>query len=379
MLFGTSKCNFFGLSPEDRLKTVVVEQGGKGSRRLFFNAKTGPKPEDVFEFSLAVDFAVNETFVGDLNFVKWGINCLPEYCKAGKMTTCTYGGTFFHCTPAELTVQMSLDIDIDTVNAPNDLHAETIKVYLVQQETPDSLFGRVGVLGLSPKSDFLTTGSIEEGAKNGFTFYLFAPKGGLSFLDYSVFYQHRYSHAVVVNRCDADIWEIGTAKLALAPGKAVEGLATLNFVTETFFNFKTADAYCLEQIFVICETITNCNDQTANFGKAQTLTITFANSLEIKVQPTDYLIYNAQQAQFKCLIAVSERPLELGLKLFERFPFSIHFDRKDRHFVLENEFEPVKRWSTRTIALIVGLISGILLCAILTVKVEREHSRIKIA
>lgn len=374
-----SKCNFFGLTPEDTLKTVVVEQNGKASRRMLFNVKAGPNPEDTFEFPLAIDFSTPHTFIGDLGASKWGINCRPEYCKAGEPTSCNYRGVEFACRPAELTLRVSLDVQVIFNSDVDTLHSETIKVYLVMQELEDSLFSKVGILGLSPNSDFLAAASAEREEKNGFTFYLFAPKGGLAFLDFAVYYQHKYSHAIERNYCKEAVWEIGVAKLTLGPNAAVEGLATLNFETETFFNFKEAENFCAQQMISICKTIDNCDDKKADFSKAKSLSITFKNPLEITVQPEDYLIYDRERSQFNCLLNPSNAPLEFGLKLFERFPFSTHFDGKERYFVLENEFEPVQRWSMRSIAMIGGLIFAIFLCAILTVKIEREHSRIKIA
>lgn len=370
---------FFNLQPEDQIKVFSDPSDNSSVRQIFF--WVGPNPAEGTQFKLTVDFEESRIFLGDLSLVDYGILCLPAYCQPEEQTVCHYRGLNFKCTPVTLQFTISLETRL-TERFGTDPTPIKARVFLIQEKLAgEGCYSLVkdGVIGLSPSAEIFGA-TATNGEPSSLTFRVFARDKDFPRLDFEVYFNHVYSHEIQRRSSTGDRWDVAGGTLRIE-GHEISGIASLNFETATYINFAGAFQFCEDQINAICHKTPDCNPSIAQLNRAQTVVFAIRNQPEIQIPPEQYLYFDVIARRFKCYFQGSsiKSELEFGLKMFERFPFSIHFEEKSRFVVLQNQFEELEVTPLETKILMFALSSGIVISILLTVWIERQHSKIKIS
>lgn len=235
--------------------------------------------------NLMVDLNFRKTIIADKTKISWGVNCeSPDCSKGTEQGTAVYKKFTYKYLPAQGLFALTNQADLNDTQTLAKLNFDFL------QEIPTNWpFNGMGVIGMSPDSDFLNYLANNFGDVSVTMHFVPNDKEQLG--------QPAFKLQVYLNHEDTQI--ITNHKIKLPDRWVLDGWIEetqtsgnieLNFQEYFIISFIGASKFCNAQIANVCPKDEKCAEGNINLHQAQ--------KFKFKIQNTEYFIYPEEYLRF---------------------------------------------------------------------------------
>jgi hypothetical protein len=275
------------IAPETVWPSAITTIVNDTSQLLVYSVEiyAGSRVQVFQKTNLMVDLNFKKTIIADKAKISWGVNCeAPDCIKCGDEEFGQFRTFAYKYLPAKGVFGLDSRFDLNDTQTLARLNFDFL------QEIPDNWpFNGLGVIGMSPDSDFLNYLNNNFGDVSVTMHFMpnHSEELGHSPVNLQVYLNHEETQIITNHRIKLqDRWVLdGYIEASQASGNI-----QLNFQDTFIVSFLGAKKFCDAQIALACPKDEKCSAENINIHQAQ--------KFKFRIQNTDYFVYPEEYLQF---------------------------------------------------------------------------------